>query len=137
MNRLSQCLPMNRPCPDLDRLRTYLLAKPGTSEGTPFGPEFLVYKVLAKMFAGIAWEETPLRISLKCDPEHALVLRAIYPAVIPGYHLNKRHWNTVLLDGSVPQDEVEEMIDESYDLVVAGMPCAARAALAAISPTPL
>ncbi len=115
---------------ELDRIRRYLLSKPGATEGTPFGPDFLVYKVMGQMYAGLSWEETPLRISLKCDPEHALVLRAIYPAVTPAYHFNKVHWNTVLLDGSVPEDEVAEMIDESYDLVVAKLTRAARAALA-------
>ena len=103
---------------NLEFLRKFLLKKKGTTEETPFGPEALVYKVMGKMFALIAWEENPLRISLKCDPDFALALRDKYPAVIPGYHMNKRHWNTIILDGSVPEEEVLGMIDDSYALVV-------------------
>ncbi|NLS77294.1 MAG: MmcQ/YjbR family DNA-binding protein [Chloroflexi bacterium] len=121
------------PQDPLVQVRAYLLAKPGTSEGTPFGPDYLVFKVLHKMFAGVAWEGRPAHLSLKCDPDHALLLRAIYPTVTAGYHLNKRHWNTVALDGSVPWDELAAMMDESYDLVVAGMTRAARAELAALA----
>lgn len=102
----------------LDALRTILLAKPGTTEETPFGPEALVYKVRGKMYALVAWEADPLTISLKCDPDQALFLRDMYPAVQPGYHLNKRHWNTVTLDGSIGDAEIASMIADSYDLVV-------------------
>ncbi len=114
----------------LDELRKLLLSKGRTTEETPFGPEALVYKVLGKMFALIAWEEDPLRISLKCDPDFALALRAQYPAVIPGYHMNKKHWNTVILDGSIPEEGILEMIDDSYDLVVKGLAKADREKLA-------
>ena len=103
---------------NLEFLRKFLLKKKGTTEETPFGPEALVYKVMGKMYALIAWEENPLHITLKCDPDFALALRAKYPAVTAGYHMNKRHWNTIMLDGSVPEDEILEMIDDSYDLVV-------------------
>ena len=103
---------------NLQSLKENLLKKKGTTEEIPFGPEALVYKVMGKMFALVAWEENPLRISLKCDPDLALALRAKYEAVIPGYHLNKRHWNTVILDGSIPEDEILTMIDDSYTLVV-------------------
>lgn len=103
---------------DLKALTTYLLAKKGTTEETPFGPEALVYKVMGKMFALVAWQKDPLTISLKCEPGQALFLRDVYPAVQPGYHLNKAHWNTVTLDGSIPQAELAGMIDDSYDLVV-------------------
>ncbi len=113
----------------LEPLRAYLLAKPGTSEELPFGPEALVFKVLGKMFALVAWRDTPLSISLKCDPNLALLLRGTYAAVTPGYHMNKKHWNTILLDGEVPEDEVEEMIDASYDLVVKGLTKAQKAQL--------
>ena len=102
----------------LKEFQEILLKKKGTTEETPFGPEALVYKVMGKMFALIAWAENPLRISLKCDPDLALALRAKYEAVIPGYHLNKRHWNTVIFNGSIPEDEVLMMIDDSYALVV-------------------
>jgi len=117
------------PITQLEPLRVYLLAKPGVTEELPFGPDALVFKVLGKMFALVAWQETPLTISLKCDPGLALLLRGTYAAVQPGYHLNKRHWNTVTLDDEVPEDEVEEMIDASYDLVVKGMTKAQKAQL--------
>lgn len=78
----------------------------------------MVFKVKEKMFALIAVEETPLRINLKCDPELALHLRAAYSAVQPGYHMNKKHWNTVTIDGTIPDGEIITMINDSYDLVV-------------------
>jgi predicted DNA-binding protein (MmcQ/YjbR family) len=106
---------------ELTALQAYLLAKKGVTEERPFGPEALVYKVMGKMFALIAWESTPLTISLKCDPDEALFLRDIYTAVRPGYHLNKKHWNTVTIDGSVPEKEFLHMIDDSYNLVVKGL----------------
>jgi len=105
----------------LDLLRSCLLAKKGTTEEQPFGPDVLVYKVQGKMFALLAWQDDPLRITLKCDPDDALALRQQYAAVQPGYHMNKRHWNTITLDGSVPQPALEEMIDDSWALVVAGL----------------
>lgn len=111
---------------DLKSLRERLMTKPGATEETPFGPEALVFKVRGKMFALVAWQEHPLSISLKCDPDEALFLRDLYPAVRPGYHLNKRHWNTITLDGSVPDAELGQMIDDSYALVVRGLPKAQR-----------
>jgi predicted DNA-binding protein (MmcQ/YjbR family) len=87
----------------------------------PFGLEALVYKVLDKMFALVAWQKVPLTISLKADPLDAVILRKQFPTVKPGYHMHKKHWNTVTLDGSIPDDEIRSMIDESYDLVVQGM----------------
>jgi len=110
----------------LETLRAYLLDKKGATEGHPFGPETLVFKVMGKMFALVAWEETPLRITLKCDPDDALALRDQYEAVQPGYYTNKRHWNTVTLNGSIPNGEILEMIDNSYDLVVKGLKKAVR-----------
>lgn len=103
---------------DLKELVTYLLAKRGTAEETPFGPGALVYKVMGKMFALVAWENEPLTITLKCEPGQALFLRDVYLAVRPGYHMNKTHWNTVTLDGTIPKAELQGMIDDSYDLVV-------------------
>ena len=88
----------------LETLRTYLLKKKGATEECPFGPETLVFKVAGKMFALVAWEETPLRMTLKCDPDHALHLRANYKAVQPGYYMNREHWNTIALDGTIPTD---------------------------------
>ncbi len=106
----------------LEKLKQYLLDKPGTTQEIPFGPQALVYKVKGKMYALIAWDATPLRISLKCDPERALELRSVFKGVRGAYHFNKRHWNMVDLDGSVPIPEVLAMIDDSYELVVKGLP---------------
>ncbi|MDY7041739.1 MAG: MmcQ/YjbR family DNA-binding protein [Chloroflexota bacterium] len=106
---------------ELDVIRTYLLDKKGAIEERPFGPEALVFKVMGKMFALVAWEEVPLRITLKCDPDDALALRDQYEAVQPGYYMSKKHWNTITLDGSVPDDEMLRMIDDSYALVVKGL----------------
>ncbi len=104
-----------------DALRDYCLSKKGTTAEFPFGPDAEVFKVMGKMFALIPTDAAPPTISLKCDPALAEILRQTYPAVIPGYHLNKKHWNTVAVDGSVPEDEVLEMIDHSYEQVVRGL----------------
>jgi predicted DNA-binding protein (MmcQ/YjbR family) len=106
---------------ELDSLRRYLLEKRGAVEEYPFGPETPVCKVGGKMFALIFFDGDLLCLNLKSDPDHARVLREFYPAVLPGYHMNKRHWNTVLVDGSIPEDELQSMIDDSYALVVAGL----------------
>jgi predicted DNA-binding protein (MmcQ/YjbR family) len=100
------------------------LAQPEADEVFPFGVEAAVYRVAGKMFAILV--DDPVRLSLKCDPGEAEALRAAFPAVQPGYHLNKRHWNTVAIDGSVPDALMREWIVESYELVVAGLPKAAR-----------
>ena len=102
----------------LNDLDYYLLDKSGTSRGTPFGEEVLVYKVMGKMFALVGWQENPLSINLKCDPDLAQNLRATYEAVNPGYHMNKEHWNTITINGTVPEEEFKKMIDHSYYLVV-------------------
>lgn len=109
-------------------LKAACLAMPGAGEEFPFpgNPELSVFKVAGKIFALSVLEAEPLKVSLKCDPEIAEQLRAEYPAVVPGYHLNKRHWNTVTVDGSVPVRRVREMIEDSYDLVVASLPRAVR-----------
>ena len=111
---------------DLESLKRFLLEMDGVTEEIPFGPEALVYKVLGKMFALIAWDASPMRISLKCDPERAIELRSVFNGVQGAYHFNKRHWNMVDLDGSVPIPEVLAMIEDSYDLVVKGLPKAKR-----------
>jgi len=111
---------------ELEILRKTLLNKKATTEELPFGPEALVFKVMGKIFALVAWEKTPLTISLKCEPNHAMALRAMFPSVKPGYHLNKEHWNTVTLDGSLPNDEIIEMINHSYKQVVKGLKRADR-----------
>jgi predicted DNA-binding protein (MmcQ/YjbR family)/protein-tyrosine-phosphatase len=103
---------------DLKKLREYCLRKPGTEETRPFGPDTIVFKVMGKMYALCGDESQTTSINLKCDPDDALVFRAQFPAVQPGYHMNKKHWNTVQLDGTLPDAFVYEMIDDSYDLVV-------------------
>ena len=99
----------------------YLLAKPGSEPGYPFGPGTLVFKVGGKMFALLGEDSRPWTINLKCHPDEALALRAAYHAIAPGYHQDKRHWNTLTLDGSLPDSLVRELIDQSYDLVFRGL----------------
>ncbi len=101
----------------------------GSTEEFPFGPEDAVFKVGGRMFALVSLEDEPGRVNLKCDPVYALALRDEFPAVRPGYHMDKRHWNTVVLDGSVPDHLLVEWVEESYDLVVAGLTRPAREAL--------
>jgi len=98
-------------------LRRWCLRQAGAVEDFPFGPEHSVFKVGGKMFALSTLARTPLEVSVKCDPELALQLRAGYAAIRPGYHLNKRHWNTITLDGSVSDQLVRDLIEDSYDLV--------------------
>jgi predicted DNA-binding protein (MmcQ/YjbR family) len=112
---------------DLEQFRNYCLSKPRVTEDTPFGPDVLVFKVGGKMFALAALDEVPARANLKCDPDLALDLRDRYEEVTPGYHMNKKHWNTVEIDGGVPEAELRKMIDHSYELVLKGLPKAARA----------
>jgi predicted DNA-binding protein (MmcQ/YjbR family) len=107
---------------DADALRACCLNRSGATEERPFGPETSVFKVAGKIFALSALDRTPLQISLKCEPDLAEQLRAGYPAVRPGYHLNKRHWNTVTLDGSLPDQLVRDLVEDSYDLVVSALP---------------
>ena len=109
-----------------EHLRKYLLNKKGTVEDTPFVPEALFFKVIGKMFALIARDATPPRITLKCDPDLAVILRAQYQSVQPGYYTNKKHWNTITLDGSISDEQILEMIDNSYELVVKGLKKADR-----------
>ncbi len=115
---------------NVEEIRTYCLRKKGTTEDEPFGPGVLVFKVLGKMFALAPVGAVPQTINLKCDPERAAELRERYEAVTPGYHMNKKHWNTLTLDGSIPKREVLELIDHAYDLVAASLTRADRARLA-------
>lgn len=114
-----------------DEARDYLLGRPESFEDFPFGPDVAVMKIGTKMFATLVRgkEKEHATMNLKCDPNEALILRDIFTAVLPGYHMNKRHWNTIRLDGSIPQGEIERMIDNSYALVVKGLPRAQRQAL--------
>jgi predicted DNA-binding protein (MmcQ/YjbR family) len=111
---------------NLESFRDYCLEKPGATEGTPFGPDVVVFKVGGKMFALASLDEVPARVNLKCDPDLALELRDRYEQVRPGYHMNKKHWNTVEIDSGVPEAELRKMIDDSYDLVVMSLPKAVR-----------
>jgi predicted DNA-binding protein (MmcQ/YjbR family) len=114
---------------DLAEFRDYCLAKPHVTEGTPFGETVLVFKVAGKMFALASFDDVPVRVNLKCDPDRALELRDRYEQVRPGYHMNKKHWNTVEIDSGIPDAELRRMIDHSYDLVVQSLPRAMRAKL--------
>ena len=107
---------------DLAKFREYCLAKPGATEGTPFGETVLVFKVGGKMFALASLDEVPPRVNLKCDPDLALELRDRYEQVQPGYHMNKKHWNTIDIEAGIPGGEIRKMIDHSYKLVVASLP---------------
>jgi predicted DNA-binding protein (MmcQ/YjbR family) len=109
-----------------DRVMAACGTKPGSAEDYPFGDEVAVFKVAGKMFALVPLGPAPGSVSLKCDPGLAADLRGRYAAITPGYHLNKRHWNTVALDGSVPDEEVLELVDHSYDLVLVGLTRAQR-----------
>jgi predicted DNA-binding protein (MmcQ/YjbR family) len=111
---------------DAAGLRAWCLGQPGAIEDFPFGPEHSVFKVAGKMFALSALERAPLEVSVKCEPELAQALRLSYHAVRPGYHLNKRHWNTITLDDDLPDQEVRDMIEDSYDLVVSALPARVR-----------
>jgi predicted DNA-binding protein (MmcQ/YjbR family) len=106
---------------DLAALRHLLVSKPGATEDQPFGPDVLVYKVCGRMFALVA-PDSPTRITLKLEPLHGQLLRAQNASVLPGYHMNKDHWNTVILDAGVVDDELADWVDESYALVVERLP---------------
>ncbi|MEU8532250.1 MmcQ/YjbR family DNA-binding protein [Streptomyces parvulus] len=108
-------------------LRGLCLSFNASVEDFPFNPETSVFKVLGKMFALSSLDGRPLTVNLKCDPDDAIRLRGEYPGlVVPGWHMNKRHWNTVTADGGLPDRVVRELIEDSYDLVVAGLPRAER-----------
>jgi predicted DNA-binding protein (MmcQ/YjbR family) len=112
-----------------DDVLAMCLGLPASEETYPFGDEVAVIKVGGKMFALVPLSAGPESVNLKCDPARALELRAAYAGIRPGYHQNKRHWNTVDLDGSVEDDVVHGLIEDSYDLVVAGLPRAVRTQL--------
>jgi len=101
----------------IESLRSYCLAKEAVEETLPFGPDNLVYKVNGKMFLLVGMDNEPLQFNVKCDPEKAIQLREEFPCVVPGYHMNKKHWNTIYIDGSVNDKQLQEWIDHSYQLV--------------------
>jgi predicted DNA-binding protein (MmcQ/YjbR family) len=100
-----------------EEIRTYSLAKADVEEGFPFGEDTLVFKVKGKMFLLVSLGSRPLQFNVKCDPERAIELREQYDCIVPGYHMNKKHWNTIITDGSLTWVELKELIDHSYNLV--------------------
>ncbi|HMG66403.1 MAG TPA: MmcQ/YjbR family DNA-binding protein [Chitinophagaceae bacterium] len=102
---------------NIESLREYCLSKPGVEETLPFGPDTLVYKINGKIFLLTSLDEEQLSFNVKCDPDLAIELREQYASVLPGYHMNKKHWNTITVDGSVPSKLLKDWIDHSYDLV--------------------
>lgn len=108
---------------DIEALRTYVTGlKEGIEEAFPFGPDTLVFRYGGKIFLLMALDEVPPRINVKCDPDRALELREAYPAIIPGYHMNKKHWNTLILDGSLPAKLVQGLVADSLELIAAKLP---------------
>jgi predicted DNA-binding protein (MmcQ/YjbR family) len=102
---------------NIEELRAYCLSLPGAVEGFPFGPETLVFKVKSKIFLLSGLDNTPIRFNVKCDPEKAIELREQYDCVFPGYHMNKKYWNTVVIDGRLSNRQLQEFINDSFELV--------------------
>lgn len=111
---------------DLESLRQYCLAKKGVEECFPFDEDTLVFKVSGKMFLLLSISERPLQFNVKCDPDLAIQLREKYPSVAPGFHMNKKMWNTITVDFTVPQSQLEKWIDHSYDEVIKKLPLKQR-----------
>ena len=105
---------------DIEQLRDYCISKPGAEECFPFGSEALVFKVNGKIFLLVSLDKQPLQFNVKCDPEKAIELREQYASVVPGYHMNKKLWNTVIIDGSLSSNQLKEFVDDSYQLVNKG-----------------
>jgi predicted DNA-binding protein (MmcQ/YjbR family) len=114
---------------DIEQLRSYCLAKPGVEETLPFGPDVLVFKVMGKLFLLCPLDTEGLQFNVKCDPDLAVELREQYASVLPGYHMNKKHWNTVMVDGSIPVKTLKEWVDHSYTLVADSLPAKLKQAL--------
>ena len=102
---------------NIEQLRDYALSKPQSEETMPFGPDTLVFKINGKAFLIVSLESHPLQYNVKCDPDQAIELREQYGCIIPGYHMNKKHWNTILIDGTLSLQQLRQFIDHSYDLV--------------------
>lgn len=111
---------------DIEQLRQYCLSKPAAEETLPFGPDTLVYKIGGKVFLLCSLNAEGLRFNVKCDPDLAVEIREQYSAVQPGYHMNKKHWNTIYADGSIPVKQLKEWIDHSYNLVRESLPAKTR-----------
>jgi predicted DNA-binding protein (MmcQ/YjbR family) len=121
-SRLYEWCKIKRSTLNIEQLREYCLAKKDASEEFPFGDSTLVFKVGGKVFLLAGLDQSPVQFNVKCDPDKAIEWREQYPSVIPGYHMNKKHWNTVIVDGSIPAKQVRQMIDDSYTLVVNSLP---------------
>jgi predicted DNA-binding protein (MmcQ/YjbR family) len=106
---------------DIDTVKAYLLSKPESDESYPFDGKAAVFKVQGKMFALLIKNQGRQLLNVKCDPDHAMELRDIFTEVIPAYHMNKKHWNSIILEGDLPDGEVHRQIDHSYGLVVKGL----------------
>ncbi|MDJ1472265.1 MmcQ/YjbR family DNA-binding protein [Cytophagaceae bacterium DM2B3-1] len=117
---------------NLESFREYCLSKKGVTESLPFGEGTLVFKVMDKVFALTGFDSQPLSFNIKCDPEKAIELREQHSCVLPGYHMNKKHWNTIIADGSVKDQLLQEWIDHSYELVVKALTKAKKEELAAV-----
>jgi predicted DNA-binding protein (MmcQ/YjbR family) len=103
---------------DIEQLRNYALSKPNTEESFPFGDDTLVFKVKGKIFLLFGVDNQPLQFNVKCNPDKAIELREAFPdAVLPGYHMNKKHWNTIVVNGKLSNQQLKEMVDNSYNLV--------------------
>jgi predicted DNA-binding protein (MmcQ/YjbR family) len=107
---------------NIEELRNFCLSLPGTEETFPFDEVTLVFKLMGKIFALVSLDANPPRVNLKCDPDKAMELRERYTAVLPGYHMNKKHWNTVIVDGEVSKDELRQWVVNSYQLIKASLP---------------
>lgn len=102
---------------NIESIREYCLSKPGVEESLPFGPDTLVFKISGKIFLLTSLDSEELRFNVKCDPDKAIELREEFSYVLPGYHMNKKHWNTIVVDGSASSKQLKELIDHSYELV--------------------
>lgn len=111
---------------NIEEFRIYCLEKPAVTEEFPFGPETLVFKVAGKVFALTGLDEINFKVNLKCDPDYAIELRESYEEVKPGYHMNKKHWNTVDFEGSLPEELLRNLTNHSYELVVKSLPKSKR-----------
>ncbi len=120
---------------NLQELREYCISKPCVEETTPFGPDTLVFKVVGKAFLLTGFENNPIQFNVKCDPEKAIELRERHACVIPGFHMNKKHWNTIIVDGSVSIKLVKEWIDDSFQLVVDGFSKKEKEIFGKVKPT--
>lgn len=107
---------------NIEEIREYCISKKGVEESLPFGPEILVFKIMGKAFLLAGLDRSPLQFNIKCNPDKAIELREQFSFVLPGYHMSKKHWNTIILDGSATPKQLKEWISDSYELVISGLP---------------